>query len=370
LDRRSRGKAPHLTSPRQAGRGIALAVLLLAAPAFAGAPAARDKVEALRSRLVKMGADQASGEDRAAAAQAKLAALNAQDSALSGRIAANRAQLTRLLSALQLMSRDPPPPLLVSPRRANDAVRAAILMRRVAPMLQQRAKALAAQAREIDRVRRQITEQNESLILTESELADRRAAIQKLAQEKGALEESLDPAARDEALKAQAAAQGARDPGALVDRLQADGAPVSGPVSGPASGAPAAVGDGRLAAPVAGVVVHRWGQLLPDRHRSEGVAWRTQPLAEVRAPVAAKVDYAGPLRGWGQVVVLRVDDHVRLVLTGLDRCDTSAGRSVAAGEPIGLMGRVRNPAPEVYLEVRRDGAPVDPMRWLDGRPGA
>ena len=116
--------------------------------------------------------------------------------------------------------------------------------------------------------------------------------------------------------------------------------------------------------------MRRWGELLPDRRRSEGIAWRTQPLAEVRAPAAARVDYAGPLRGWGQVVVLRVDDHVRLVLTGLDRCDTAAGRSVAAGEPIGLMGRVRNPAPEVYLEVRRDGAPVDPMRWLDGRPGA
>jgi len=347
---------------------MALGFLLLAASGHASAQAGpssgapgQAKVEALRSRLVKMGADQASGEDRASAARAKLGTLNTQDAALSARIAANRAELTRLLSALQLMSRDPPPPLLVSPRRANDAIRAAILMRSVAPVLQQRAQTLAAQAREIDRVRRQITLQNESLILTESELADRRAAIQKLAQEKSALEESLDPAARDEALKAQAAAQGARDPGALVERLQAGAAPVSE--------APAAVG-GRLAAPVAGAVVRRWGQALPDRRRSEGVAWRTEPLAEVRAPAAAKVDYAGPLRGWGQVVVLRVDDHVRLVLTGLDRCDTAAGRSVAAGEPIGLMGRVRNPAPEVYLEVRRDGAPVDPMRWLDGRPGA
>jgi septal ring factor EnvC (AmiA/AmiB activator) len=167
--------------------------------------------------------------------------------------------------------------------------------------------------------------------------------------------------AREEAQKAEVAAQGARDPGALVQRLQADAAPPSGA---------AASGGGRLAAPVAGAVVRRWGQVLTDRRRSEGTAWRTAPLAQVRAPAAARVDYAGPLRGWGQVVVLRVDDHVRLVLTGLDRCDTAAGRSVAAGEPIGLMGRVRNPAPEVYLEVRRDGAPVDPTRWLDGRPGA
>jgi septal ring factor EnvC (AmiA/AmiB activator) len=252
-----------------------------------------------------------------------------------------------------------------------------ILMRAVTPVLQQRAQAFAAQAREIERVRRQITLQNENLILTESELADRRAAIEQLAREKGALEESLDPAAREAAQKAEAAARGAADPGALVQRLETNASvpaaapsaapPIAGP---PIAGPGAAPSDGRLAAPAAGVVVRRWGERLPDRRRSEGVAWRTQPLAEVRAPAAARVDYAGPLRGWGQVVVLRVDDHVRLVLTGLGRCDTAAGRSVAAGEPVGLMGRVRTPAPEVYLEVRRDGAPVDPMRWLDGKPGA
>jgi septal ring factor EnvC (AmiA/AmiB activator) len=337
------------------------ALLVLAATPALAAPAGREKVEALRSRLVKLGSDQATGEDKAAAARARLQALNAEDAALSAKIGANRAQLTRLLSALQLMSRDPPPPLLVSPRRANDAIRAAILIQAVEPELQKRAKALADQAREIDRVRRQVALQNESLLTTESELADRRAAIEKLAREKGALEESLDPTVRDAALKAQAAARDARDPAALVERLDAGPAPAA---------ASNAAETTRLRAPVAGQLVRRWGQTLAGRGRSEGIAWRTEPLAQVRAPAAGTIDYAGPLRGWGQVVVLKLDDHVRIVLTGLDRSDTAAGRSVAAGEPIGMMGRGRNPGPEVYLEIRRDGAPVDPTRWLDGRPGA
>jgi septal ring factor EnvC (AmiA/AmiB activator) len=344
----------------RAGLSGSIVVALLAASAFA-APAGRDKVEAMRLRLVRMGQDQASSEGKATQDRAKLQSLNAQDAALSAKIAANRAQLTRLLSALQLMSRDPPPPLLVSPKRANDAIRAAILIRAVEPELQSRAKALAAQAEEITRLRRQVALQNESLLLTESELAERRAAIEKLAQEKGALEESLDPSVREAALRAEAAARDASDPGALVQRLQGGSATPDAPPQGEA---------GRLRAPVAGQLVRHWGQDLPGRGRSQGIAWRTEPLAQVRAPAAGRIDYAGPLRGWGEVVVLKLDDHIRVVLTGLERADTAAGRSVAAGEPIGLMGRVHNPAPEVYLEIRRDGAPIDPTRWLDGKPGA
>lgn len=339
----------------------ALAALILAAAAPAPDSA---KVEALRSRLVRLGADQASNESRALGERARLATLNAREAALTAQIAANRAQMTRLLSALQLMTREPPPPLLVSPKRANEAVRAAILMRAVEPALKQRADALARQAREIAKLRREAALQGERLFTAESELAERRAAIARLASQKGALEPGLDPAAAE---SARDAARIAGDPSALVRNL------ANGPTSPPAAqtAAPAtAQAPDHLIAPVTGGLARRFGQRRAGHARSEGVAWRTEPLAQVRAPAAGRIDYAGPLKGWGQVIVLRLDEHLRLVLTGLDRADTATGRSVAAGEPIGLMGPARNPAPEVYLELRRDGAPIDPSRWLDARPRA
>jgi septal ring factor EnvC (AmiA/AmiB activator) len=339
-----------------------LLVLALLASVAHAAPADRAQVEAMRAKLVKLGADQASGEGRASLAREKLATLNAQEQALASRIAANRATLGRLLSALQLMSRDPPPPLLVSPRKANDAVRAAILMRSVEPVLQQRAAELSAQAKAIAALRREAALQNTQLMLTESELAERRAAIATLARRKGALEESLDPLAQDEARAAQTAAQQASDPAALVRNL-AQPAPA-------AASAPLPAEPGMISAPVTGQLVRRFGQAAGGRSKSEGMAWRTEPEAQVRAPAAGRVDYAGPLKGWGQVVVLKLSEHVHVVLTGLSRADTAAGRSVAAGEPIGVSGRSRNPAPEIYLEMRRDGAPVDPSRRLDARPGA
>ncbi len=309
-----------------------------------------------------MGEDQASGEARAILARQQLKRLNAREVALTAEIGANRAQLTRLLSALQLMTREPPPPLLVSPKRANEAVRAAILMRAVEPVLQSRAEALARQAAEIAKLRRETALQGERLFTAESELADRRAAIERLAHQKGALEQSLNPT-DDRAVRE--AARRAPDPAALVHDLDAQTRAVS-PAATPGS-AGATPGDGHLIQPVAGQLVRHWGERAGGRVRSQGVAWATEPQAQVRAPAGGRVDYAGPLKGWGQIVVLRMSDQIRIVLTGLDRLDTATGRSVAAGEPIGTMGQARNPPPEVYLELRRDGAPIDPSRWLDAR---
>jgi septal ring factor EnvC (AmiA/AmiB activator) len=87
------------------------------------------------------------------------------------------------------------------------------------------------------------------------------------------------------------------------------------------------------------------------------------------------VQYVGPVKGWGVILILRLAGGYHLVLAGLDRTNVSVGQSVAAGETVGFMPDGRPPdkggardtkAPqELYLEVREQGAPVDPGRWLN-----
>ena len=55
----------------------------------------------------------------------RLARLNVEETTLSAEQAHNMSQLSKLLSVLEELKRDPPPALLVSPRDAKDAVRAA-----------------------------------------------------------------------------------------------------------------------------------------------------------------------------------------------------------------------------------------------------
>ena len=314
----------------------------------AQAKAAAKEVEQLRADLVRLGRSQAVDERAAARQRRRLARLQKQEAELAASLGRNRSQLARLLGALQLYQRDPPPPLFVHARSARNAARAAVLMKSVTPELEQRGKVLAARTEAIRKVRREATSASESLLLTESELEDRRSQIEQLIAQKSDLERRLlaDADAADARARALAARAGSL--GELVGDLAALD---RGPVPGRAL---------RLVQPVQGQVVRRFG----DRSglvQTKGVTWRTQASAQVLAPTDAKVEYVGPLKGYGLIVILRPEAATHVVLAGLDEAASGAGRRVAAGEPI---GRMAGGGSELYLEVRRDGAPVDPARWL------
>jgi septal ring factor EnvC (AmiA/AmiB activator) len=332
------------------------AAALLATPALAQAPEELQReIERLRAELVKLGASEHAGESEAAARRAQLRALNAQETALRDRIDANRGELARLLGALQMYQRRPPPPLLVNPRSARDAVRAAILIRAVTPELQARGRAFAVQAEAINRVRRTAATASETLFQAESDIADRRGDIERLVAEKNALERRLyrDAGEADPETRAMAARAGSVE--ALVQGLAArQAAPL-----------PTRLPD-RFIPPVLGPVERRFGQANAGGERAQGWTWRAEPEAPVLAPAAGRVDYAGPLKNWGLVLILNVGDGHRLVLAGLAEATVGVGRPVAAGEPVGRMGRAsdKDPPPELDLELRSAATAVDPARFL------
>lgn len=248
----------------------------------------------------------------------RLERLNVRETVLNAEQGRNLNRMARLLTALAQFRRDPPPALLVSPGDATEAVRAAILVKAVTPELQKRARLYAAEATEIARQRRLAAVASEALFTSDSELAERRERLE------------------------------ATPPGA---------APVeSGPITPPI----------RLLAPVEGKVVQRYGDELAGGGQASGVTLDAQNGASVAAPDAGLVQFVGPVKGWGVILILRLAGGYHLVLAGLDRTSVGVGQSVAAGAPVGWMTDGRNSPSELYLEVRERGAPVDPARWLDG----
>jgi septal ring factor EnvC (AmiA/AmiB activator) len=327
----------------------------------AQAKTAADEIARLRQELTALGAAETKGERQVGDRGARLAALNAAEADLSARMGKNQAALSRLLGALQLYRRDPPPALLVSPRSATDAVNAAILMKSVTPELERRAKAFAAEAKQLQTLRRNVVLANGALFAAQSDVADRRAQIERLIGEKVALEHRLDTDA-DHA-------------DADVKRLAAEAKSLGQLVSGLDSREPEAGGANalHLTAPVQAALIRRFNDPWPGQARSEGWSWRPAPGALVFSPADGRIDYAGPLKGWGLVLILRVAGGYHLVLAGLETADGRIGSEVSAGEPIGHMAATSAvskdkavAAPELYLEVRRGDTPVDPAHWLEG----
>lgn len=310
----------------------------------AEAAEAAAEIARLERELAALGADVAAGDATIAAQRARLRELSDREAALVARLSQARGRQTRLLSALQMMSRRPPPPLLVPADKAVDTVRAAILMKAVAPELQARAKNLADRQDEIIRVRRLAALNSEALFTAESEQGDRRARAESLAARQSRLRAVL----KAEAETAERAAR------ALEARLRALGGAVPAPDAdaAPATARRPAVRD-RLTAPVEGVPSVRYGE------GSSGWRWRGDDI-EARAPAAGRVAWTGPLSGWGQVVILDLGPGWRAVVSGLDEVTVETGDRVADGQTLGRSGADG----EIAFELRRDERPVDPGPWL------
>lgn len=258
----------------------------------------------------------------AAAGVGELARLNVAETTLSVDQGVNVHRLSRLLSVLEQLRRDPPPALLVSPHDARDAVRAAILVKAMTPELQARAQAYASGASEMTRQRRLAAVQSEALFEHDSLTAD------------------------------------------ALPEPQPDV-----PGGAPHAGQPHLTPPARLIPPAAGTTLHRFGDPLAGGGRSNGLTFAVSKGARVVSPAAGLVQYVGPVKGWDVIVILRLAGGYHLVLAGLERTSVQAGQSVAEGQAVGWAADGRQSGSELYLEVREQGSPVDPGRWLDKKSG-
>jgi septal ring factor EnvC (AmiA/AmiB activator) len=96
------------------------------------------------------------------------------------------------------------------------------------------------------------------------------------------------------------------------------------------------------------------------------VTFATRPGAEVVAPFDGRVLFAGAFRGYGQILIIGHGDGYHSLVAGLDRIDSSVGQWLVAGEPIGRMS-ADEAKPRLYLELRHNGQPINPLPWLATR---
>jgi septal ring factor EnvC (AmiA/AmiB activator) len=307
------------------------------------------EIEALRDQIVEISRKQGTGETRSAIYRAKLETINQQETDISRRLIAERDKQTRLLSALQIYSRNPPPALFVTPRKANDAVLAAIIMRAITPELQKRTDGLVRQNSQLVNLRRQAALQNEAIFISESEVSEQRSEIEKLIHEKMTLEDQL--LGQADQMDAQAAELKARE-----NRL-------TGNLPLKFFGAPA-IDNASLTPPVVGDITRNFGQSDGTGPSNRGVSYAALPGSQVTSPAEGEVEYAGPLESYGQVVILSVGKNYRVVITGIGRVYVEQGQTIARHEPLGRMPNLSDKKATLYMELRHGEDPVNPATPL------
>ena len=138
-----------------------------------------------------------------------------------------------------------------------------------------------------------------------------------------------------------------------------------------AAAKPAAQGSGRFAKakgkislPAEGKIISFYGDKTETGDINRGITLRTRKRAKVVAPFDGEVVYTGPFMAYGNLIILRHTGGHHTLLAGLEQVSSQTGQRVLKGEPVGDMGNSKQ-ATALYMELREDNRPVDPMPWID-----
>lgn len=359
-------------------------------------PATVRDAQAEEQRLAEARIAAASGlratETQAAALSAEVEASSARARDADARVARRSRALAPLLPLMQRLALYPTETLLSVPAPQDKALQGLAVLRGLARHLEQEAAALRAEAGEargaardalaaLDRLRAAQAVQGRQSAELDRQLESARAA--RLLAEDAAADQArraAADAARADGLRTALAAMEAervraegraRDDAARAERARQDATAAEARRRQQAIARPAGPGlveaGGPLFPPSAGAVVRGWGDRT-DAGPSTGMTVRPPPGARVTSPCGGRTAFAGPFRSYGVLLIVDCGGGYHFVLAGFDRLDVSVGMAVRPGEPVGVMPawdpRSTGARPSLYIELRRDGQPVNPAPFL------
>jgi septal ring factor EnvC (AmiA/AmiB activator) len=135
-----------------------------------------------------------------------------------------------------------------------------------------------------------------------------------------------------------------------------------------AGGEAAARAGGGFTWPVVGQPQTQFGRERSSRFGTEiarnGIQIGAEDGASVTAARDGTVAYADVFAGFGQLVILDHGGKTYSLYGHLSTMGVVRGDKVGRGQPLGTVGRTPTGEPALYFELRIDGRPVDPVRWL------
>ncbi|HEX9876512.1 MAG TPA: peptidoglycan DD-metalloendopeptidase family protein [Gammaproteobacteria bacterium] len=98
---------------------------------------------------------------------------------------------------------------------------------------------------------------------------------------------------------------------------------------------------------------------------ANGIGIGGRPGQAIRAAAPGRVVYAGSgLNAYGQLVIIKHNDTYLSAYGHNSELVVTQGEDIAAGQVIARMGLGSERQPQLHFEIRRNGAPVDPLSHL------
>ena len=324
-------------------------------------------VSTLRRNLIRAARTAQEQESVLSRLEAKLPELKKSAAERHRALNDRRQQMTGTLAALERLSRNPPQALLLSNAKPLKIVRSALLLRAALPHLRARAVALRQDLSEITTVRTELENRQRKIKSATATLETKRNRLNALMVHKAVERRRMIKATRQVDNRLASLSERAESLRELFVHLQKAARPkpeIRRPQTASLPDAPIAKPDfGAMTQPARGKLVQRFGQDTKTGSSAKGATFETRLRAQVVAPFDGKVVFAGPFKGYGQILIIQHGDAYHTLLAGMGRVDATLGQLLLAGEPIGVMGS-QEAVTRLYVEVRRKGQPVNPLPWF------
>ena len=288
-----------------------------------------------------------------------------------------RHQLGFVLMALQKIARQPPEAMIVSSMSPAETVRGAILLRAAVPTIEDRASILRNDLSSLIEARKMMVEKRQLLASARAGLDAKHLRLDGLLSEKTRLKKKTDSRTLKAEKRIRTLVKKAKSLRDLMRRLEADRVKQQETESKTARTAAPKIkkkpvpsihkARGTLPYPAVGRLVGRYGQAMNTGITRKGITIETGPAAQVVIPHEGTVVFAGLFKGYGQLLIIEHGEGYHSLLAGLARIDNVIGQQVLSGEPAGIMGNSKKTPPVLYVELRRNGQPINPLPWLAKR---
>ena len=301
-------------------------------------------VAATKKQLVKTADHVSSLELQRAEISKKIAELDAKIDSIVGDIEKNRGRISDSAASILFVA--------MNPSFDTDNMRDYVLMSSVLTGASDRfadeIEIANKQVKELEKVRNERAVEKEKLDRTAQKYTRERNELDKLLRTRSAQNEKLKTQQADLQKKLRELSARAKS----ISELSAG-------VGSSEMSSDASFSRRKLNLPVRGRVVVRYGEKTALGLKSDGWRIHTRGDALVMAPADGVVKFADNFRGFGKVVIMSHKNGYNTVMTNLGNIDVLPEQEVLAGEPVGRMSSDKQ---EMYLEVRRGNASVDPAR--------
>ena len=312
-------------------------------------------------------------------AQARVTDIDHQRGVLRMAMAARQEPVVRLTAALQLISRRPLVFSLMRAESLRDTVYLRAVLETMVPQVRRSTAGLRLQIQRGRQLQSRARAAELQLRASEVGLLARRQELAGIESRQRIESRSARGSASREGDRVLGLAEETRDLAELLARLSKEGSlrarleALPGPVARPSRpGAMLALES--TSEPVSPQVPISW--ILPVTGRvvigfgattssgsAQGITFAPGALAQVIAPAAGRIAFAGPYRGYGRIVIVEHDRGWSSLITNIGRLDVEVGARVVQGSPIGLAGAGRA---TLTIELRKDGMAVNPLSMLTG----